>query len=306
MKPEIINAMQCDPVTGLCNIPNIEENKATSAISKPVKLLFFTDPICSSCWGMEAQMRKLQLEYGQYFDVEYRMGGLLKSWDSYGGSDVNGPASVAQHWDEAGTYYNMPIDGDVWKEDPLASSYPPSIAFKAAQLQDGNKANLFLRKLKEMLFVEKKNITRWEHLSAAALETGLDVIQFKKDFEQNGEALFQQDLDVAKQYGVRGFPTIFFIDNDDNQFKVYGSKPYEQYEQALLKLLPNAVKNSIPATTESIFERYDSVTTKEFALLRNKSMAEANTILEDLHQQQKLNKLEVKNGILWRKTDLIF
>ena len=30
----------------------------------------------------------------------------------------------------------MPIDGDVWLEDPLNSSYPPSIAFKAAEMQD--------------------------------------------------------------------------------------------------------------------------------------------------------------------------
>jgi hypothetical protein len=91
----------------------------------------------------------LKQEYGQYFDIEYRMGGLLKSWNEYGGTDVNGPQSVAQHWKEASAYYQMPIDGDVWNEDPLHSSYPPAIAFKAAQLQDSHKADRFLRRIKE-------------------------------------------------------------------------------------------------------------------------------------------------------------
>ncbi len=88
--------------------------------------------------------------------MEYRMGGLLKSWDTYGGRDVNGPASVAQHWDEASAYYDMPIDGDLWIEDPLDSSYAHSIAFKAAQLQGVEKANFFLRRIKEMVFLEKR------------------------------------------------------------------------------------------------------------------------------------------------------
>src|SRR4051794_12773416 len=96
------------------------------------------------------------IDNGVYFDIEYRMGDLLKSWSEYGGTDVSGSASVARHWEEASAHYHMPIDGDVWKEDVLHSSYPPSISFKAAQLQDSDKANLFLRRIKEMVFLEKK------------------------------------------------------------------------------------------------------------------------------------------------------
>src|SRR5688500_15181952 len=172
------NPMMCDPVTGLCEISeatSTESNLMIEAQEKPVKLLYFTDPICSSCWGIEPQLRKLKLEYGEYFDIEYRMGGLLKSWDTYGGRDVNGPRSVAQHWEEAGEHYDMPIDGDVWLEDPLHSSYPPSIAFKAAELQGKKKSLNFLRRIKEMVFLEKRNITRPEHLEQAATDSGLDV-----------------------------------------------------------------------------------------------------------------------------------
>lgn len=301
---EQINPMMCDPETGICEIPGAPAPAHEINISvqqHKVHIFYFTDPICSSCWGIEPQLRKLKLEYGNYFDIEYRMGGLLKGWDVYSGKDVSGPASVAQHWDEAAAYYDMPIDGDLWIEDPLDSSYPPSVAFKAAQLQGTEKGLLFLRRIKEMVFLEKRNITKWEHLLQAALEAGLDTGAFKKDFEGSAKGLFEEDLSLARQLGVRGFPSIFFTDDNNNRVLVYGSKPYEQYEQALLKLNPNALKKIIDASWEHIFSHYVTVTTREFAVLTNRSKEAAGMVLKDLHEQQKIEKQDSKNGILWIK-----
>ena len=298
-----MNPMMCDPETGICEIPTASasgNNVNTSAKQHKVRVLYFTDPICSSCWGIEPQLRKLKLEYGDSFDIEYRMGGLLKGWDTYGGRDVSGPTSVAQHWDEAGAYYEMPIDGDLWIEDPLASSYPPSIAFKAAQLQGTEKALLFLRRIKEMVFLEKKNIAKWKHLEQAAWETGLDTEKLKNDFEGGAQALFEEDLSLAKALGVRGFPSMFFTDEHNNRFLVYGSKPYEQYEQALLKLYPSALKKIVDTSWENIFSHYPTVTTKEFSVLVNKTPEEAVVVLNDLYLQQKINRYDSKNGVLWK------
>lgn len=289
--------------TGICEIPEASGESKQGITNKPIKLLYFTDPICSSCWGIEPQLRKLKQEYGNYFDIEYRMGGLLKSWSEYGGSDVSGPASVAQHWDDAGTYYQMPIDGEVWNEDPLHSSYPPSIAFKAAQLQDNHKAVHFLRRIKEMVFTEKKNITKLEHLLHAAKEAGLDVTQFRLDYEQRAKSLFEEDLTMARAWGVRGFPTIYFIDEDDNRFKVYGSKPYQVYEQALLKLLPGEVHKNKPLSYEAIFKQYDTVTVKEFAVFYDIDLAEAESILSGLEGQKKADRTITNAGSLWRVTN---
>lgn len=294
--------MNCDMETGLCEIPASVAEQKNEESQKPVKLLYFTDPICSSCWGIEPQLRKLKQEYGDYFDIEYRMGGLLKSWSEYGGSDVNGPESVAQHWDEASTYYNMPIDGDVWKEDPLHSSYPPAIAFKAAQLQGNHKADQFLRRIKEMVFTEKKNITRSEHLVQAATDAGLDAGQFANDYQHQAKELFEEDLAMAREWGVRGFPTIYFIDREDNRFKVYGSKPYEVYEQALLKLLPGKAVKATPSSFETILKGYSTVTLKEFAVFYDKTLDEAGAILQEFEQQNKVKRIVSKAGPLWKVT----
>jgi len=135
------NPLLCNPDTGLCAIPErgvpaSTEAAATASNSreKPIQITYFTDPICSSCWGIEPQLRRLKLEYGAYLHIDYRMGGLLPDW-SYNSGGISKPSDVAGHWDEVSHHYDMPIDGDVWLEDPLPSSYPPSIAFKAAQMQ---------------------------------------------------------------------------------------------------------------------------------------------------------------------------
>ncbi|BDQ13202.1 DsbA family protein [Sediminibacterium sp. TEGAF015] len=296
--------MNCDPITGYCEIPKDFEHNNIDRKEKPIKLLYFTDPICSSCWGIDPQLRKLKQEYGHYFDIEYRMGGLLKSWKEYGGSDVSGPSSVAQHWQEASHYYQMPIDGKVWLNDPLDSSYPPSIAFKAAQMQDKQKAEQFLRRIKEMVFTEQKNISKLEHLVQAAKDSGLDHIQFKYDFRNTAKILFEDDLRMAKDWGVRGFPTIYFIDADDNRFKVYGSKPYEVYESALLRLINQPLEKQASISYIDIFKFYSTVTLKEFEVFYNLNTQEAMATLANLVENKKLIKIEIGNGFIWKEVNL--
>src|SRR5690554_4753440 len=243
---EQTNPLLCDTETGMCGTPETTENEnkiaGEKSTKKQVKLIYFTDPICSSCWGIEPQLRKLKLEYGNTIEIEYRMGGLLPDW-SYNSGGIGKPSNVAHHWDEVSEHYDMPIDGDVWLEDPLNSSYPPSIAFKAAEMQDEEKAHLFMREMRELVFLKKKNIAKWEHMATAAKTVGLDVEQLKIDFEGKAKDLFQEDLKVARDYGVRGFPTVYVIDDVGNKDIVYGARPYAFYEMAILKVNQNIQKS---------------------------------------------------------------
>jgi putative protein-disulfide isomerase len=295
------NPLLCDPITGICELPNTQKGSGyTTNQKKPVKIIYFTDPICSSCWGIEPQLRKLKLEYGNSIEIDYRMGGLLPDW-SYNSGGISKPSDVAHHWDEVSKYYDMPIDGEVWLEDPLNSSYPPSIAFKAAQMQSGKKAVEFMRRIREMVFLEKKNITKWEHISAAATETGLDAAQLKTDFDGKAKQLFEDDLALGKTLGVRGFPTMFFIDSANHQQKVYGVKPYPAFEEAVVKTFPAAEKASYAKDWKSLFSKYPTLTTKEFAELSGLARADAEALLQKLADEEVLIKTATKNGDLWAK-----
>lgn len=296
------NPLLCDPEKGICEINTTQGQEGHTHIgkgAKPVKIIYFTDPICSSCWGIEPQLRKLKLEYGNVVEIEYHMGGLLPDW-SYNSGGISKPSDVAHHWDEVSRYYKMPIDGDVWLEDPLHSSYPPSIAFKAAQMQDGHKAVLYLRAMRELLFLQKKNITRWEHLSAAAASVGLDTIKLKQDYEGGAKALFEADLEIGRKLGVRGFPTLFVADSLDKQVSIYGFKPYEEFEAAVHKVHDKAEKLPYDHSWQALFASYATLTTREYAELSGVSITQAEQELEQLLQQRELEKLDTKNGSLWK------
>lgn len=295
------NLLLCDPETGVCEMPDstpLVSGVKLTAQNKPIRIVYFTDPICSSCWGIEPQLRKLKLEYGDIVDIEYRMGGLLPDW-SYNSGGISKPSDVAHHWDEVSLHYDMPIDGDVWLEDPLSSSYPPSIAFKAAQIQDTKKAILFLRRIREMVFLEKKNITKWEHLEKAALEVGLDADKLKLDYNGKAKQDFQNDLDLARQLGVRGFPTLIFADSIGNKLTLYGVKPYEHFERNIAALSSEMPKKTYEKTPKALFNFYSTLTTKEFAVLSDITTAQASQLLNELLAQNLLKQFSTKNGVLW-------
>lgn len=297
------NNFFCDLETGTCSVSKQPNSVLEDSIIIPeqkISIMYFTDPICSSCWGIEPYLRKLKLEYGAFFTIEYKMGGLLESWNAYRGSDVKKPEDVAHHWDQASQYYEMPIDGDIWLDDPLHSSYPPSIAFKAAQMQDPNKALIFYRKIKEMVFVQKINTTKVEHLQAAALHAVLDPKQMLKDMQGPAAIAFENDVKLARSYGIKGFPSILFTDGNQDQYLLYGFKPYEEFEQAIQKWNPNALKKPINTNYLNLFNQYSTLTTKEYAVLTHKNKAEAETFLNQLFELDRLDRYHSKNGYLWQ------
>ncbi len=298
------NPLICDIETGMCettdtSAKSTSENQVSSN-KKSIRVIYYTDPICSSCWGIEPQLRKLKLEYGNAIDIDYRMGGLLPDWN-YNSGGISSPADVASHWDEVSLHYDMPIDGDLWLEDPMNSSYPSSIAFKAAQLQDPQKAILFMREMREMMFLEKKNLAKWENMAIAAEKVGLNLSQLKSDFDGKAKELFQEDLNLGQELGVRGFPTMFFVDEAGNQEIVYGTRPYAFYEMAILKLNPDANKSEYSKQWQDLFKIYPSLTAKEFSELSGTPRADSETLLNELSEKGSLSKFTTKNGSIWRK-----
>ena len=300
------NVMLCDTVTGACTVPGHTDgadhgHAPAPHATKPITLLYFTDPICSSCWGTEPQLRRLKLEYGDAIDIQYHMGGLLPGWDVYNSGGISKPSDVAGHWDEVSPHYRMPIIGDVWLEDPLPSSYPPSRAFKAAELQDLSKALVFLRRLREQVFLEKKNITKWPVIAEAATFAGLDTARLHADYTGAGEALFQADLTLARAMGVRGFPTFVFSNAEGARQQVYGARPYAQFEDAVKAMLPRARPAPLPTTLSELFALHASWCAEEVAVVLGIPHEQGLQQLKQARANGELTSVDTRNGSVWRR-----
>jgi hypothetical protein len=194
----------------------------------------------------------------------------------------------------------MPIDGDIWLEDPLSSSFPPSIAVKAAQLQDEQTAILFLRRIREMLFLEKKNIMRWKHLEAAAAEVGLNLPAFGKAYEGNARVAFQQDLQLASQLGVRSFPHLIFSNAAGQTVRLKGHLYYEDLEKAILELNPYAKRCLIDPLPINLFHHFPTLLEEEFAMLSDLITEDARRLLQQLDAHGYIQKMPTKKGVLYK------
>ncbi len=282
-------------------LPLISESKNNKiSINKPLKILYFTDPICSTCWLIQPILRKLKLEYDDYIDVDYRMGGLLPSWKEYNKGLIKEPSDAAKHWEDVSSFYKTPLDGDIWFEDPLDSSYPPSIAFKAAQLQNKDKAILFLRRIKEMVFLEKKNITNKKFIENAALSCGLDSAVLLKDIQTKALDLFKEDLELANIYGITSFPTLFFSKDSDKKITLKGLQSYEKFEEIIKEFIPDVKKKKVDIDPLSLFKLYNNMTENEFSFLTDVDIETAQRTLYNLHSKGEIKKSENKNGYVWK------
>ncbi len=266
---------------------------------KSISVLYFTDPICSTCWINQPQLRKLQLEYNEHINIEYKMGGLLPSWENYNRSGIKTPSDVAAHWEEVCYSYKMPINKNIWLEDPLPSSYPPSIAFKAAQLQDTDKAVLFLRRIREMVFLEKKNIIKKEFLHRAACDVGLDAARLLRDLEDRAQEKFKEDLILSDQKNIEVLPTLIFSNDKGKELALNGFQPYENFVDAMHQLKPDITKSEYPKSAKYLFEQFQTMTSKEFSFLIDENENKSREILNDLFDKNLITKFESTYGDMW-------
>lgn len=238
------NNMICDLETGICGEVEEEEMEMIdfNQPKKSINLYYVTDPICSHCWAIEPTLRRFVEQYGDYFNFHTVMGGLLEKWHDGPIDPANGiykPADVAGHWREVGEHSRMPIDGTLMIDNPVQSSYPPSRVFKVIQKRHNDAlASEYLRRTREALFAFNQNISETPVMIEIVNKLGLDGEAIVKEAEQSiGQQMLNEDFDLVRTLGARGFPTIIMINEENKGVKIVGGRPLEYYVDGLKQVL---------------------------------------------------------------------
>lgn len=238
------NNMICDLETGVCGVTGEDEMEMIdfNQPKKSINLYYVTDPICSHCWAIEPTLRRFIEQYGDYFNFHTVMGGLLEKWHDGPIDPANGiykPADVAPHWREVGEFSRMPIDGSLMIDNPVQSSYPASRVFKVIQKNHSDeKAQQYLRRARESLFAFNQNISDKSILIEIVNQLGLDGDVIVKEAEQPiGQQLLNEDFALARNLGVRGFPSIIMVNEENKGVKIVGGRPLESYVNGLKQVL---------------------------------------------------------------------
>jgi putative protein-disulfide isomerase len=245
--------MVCDLDTGVCGVGEDDEMEFINLNQpqKKITLYYVTDPICSHCWAVEPVLRRFKEQYGHHFKSQTVMGGLLPSWDGFAdrANGIGSPSDVAGHWREVGEHSRMPIDGTLWLDNPVRSSFPPSRVYKIIQQKDEKLAITYLRRAREAVFAFNRNIADDDVLISIVNKLGLDGEAIVKEAGlESSQMLLEQDFALAGSLGVRGFPTIIMVNEENKGVKIVGARPFEYYVNGLEQVL----ETTKPLQTQSL------------------------------------------------------
>lgn len=283
-------------------------------IDRPIlDVIEYTDPYCTWCWGSEPILRKIREVYGGQVQISFKMGGLVENVDTFydplnkiGGSPERMAEQVAVHWLEASGKHGMPVDAQLAPEvlREMRSTYPASVACKAAQMQSKELGDRFIRRMREAAAAEGMLVHRKEVQAELAREVGLDVERFLIALQDgSAEASFRADLKEARSMGITGFPTFLVRNAEGRDVLLPGYRSFEAFERTFQVLVgEKLVRLELDVSKESVrafVAKYGKVATKEVCEVFGVGPEQANEVLEALLREGAISKVVAGNGFFW-------
>ena len=281
-----------------------------------IEIIAFTDPVCTWCWGAEPVLRALQTRYGDQVHVSYVMGGLVKDirgfmdvGNAIGGDPAVSNRNIVAHWLKASQRHGMPVEqaGFALFTDDHPSTYPLNEAYLAARQQGEDRANAFLRRLREASAAEARQTNRLEVLAELAAQAGLDVGTFLTAMRDGSAAsAFKQDLAFTAANGVGGFPAFIVKGQAEKGLMLPGYQTYGTFREVIsLASEGTAVETTLPKDAASVVElirRWGSVADVEITTALDLTDEEWGRVERQVRADPSVSMVPAGNGRFFRST----
>lgn len=263
-----------------------------------------TDPFCTWCWGAEPMLRRVEETYREQVEFDFVMGGLVDDFETFSdaANGISEPRDAAPHWEAASEQHGMPVDADIWRENPPQSSFPANVAYEAAEFQGRTLAHRYLRRLREAVATERKDISRTSVLVELADEVGLDTDVFVDDLQGNeAELAFRSDHQFVRQEEAVAFPS-FRVAADGEETWIRGFQSFVALRDAIEHVAPDLTEYDPRPIPEFVSQR-GRVTTQEVAEVYEMSPGRTIQALRSLEVEGTLSSKSAGNGFYWRTAD---
>ncbi|AUB79778.1 DsbA family oxidoreductase [Candidatus Thiodictyon syntrophicum] len=281
-------------------------------IQQTLEILAFTDPVCTWCWGAEPVLRKLQVGYGDQVRIRPVMGGLVEdirafydSANAIGGDPERSNAQIASHWLEASQRHGMPVRTEGFRlfTAEVVSTYPQNIAVKAAELTAPALGGSYLRRLREASAAEARETGRREVLIELAGDVGLDLATFIGHLtDGSAEHAFRADLELTRQFGVRGFPT-FGLRFGERALVLRGYQNFQAMQAVIETLSEGALQWRAPmpdaAGLLGFLRTFGRAAPVELTTVFDLSPADLERLLAGLEAAGDIRRVAAGQGCFW-------
>jgi putative protein-disulfide isomerase len=260
----------------------------------PARLRLFTDPACPASWAIEPDLRRLQTEFGAEVQITYVMGGLARQYEG-----DQSPRVI--EWLNASERSGMPVDPRAWNTPgAIGSTFPASMAFKAAAEQGREAAERYLRALREGIMCRRRKLDGVEALVEEARAAGLDAERFRIDLGSHAivEA-FGADLEDTRERGIDRLPVLVFGGEDGEERACGADDGYSAWRAAAMASGVEPAGAPAPGVVEAI-ARFSSMAAVEVAAVCDLPGPRAQAELWRLALEWRVRPERFLTGELWR------
>ncbi|MBQ2663411.1 MAG: DsbA family protein [Clostridia bacterium] len=225
----------------------------------------FTDPMMGLSYECEPIFRKLETHFKDRIEFRYKMGGLVRSV-----YDLVDPRDLSKGKETAIKNYNVRLAKIYESEEAImgmpinmtdfhlfstghTSSIPLNLAYKAVQLAENEKADLFLYNLRYATIVDCRPTTHLDEILEAVRKTNIDTEIFL-NYYNNGMAQseLEKDLQMGYEMGIRSLPA-YLIQYGGKAMLIQSLIGYNAFAEAIEKITDGEVKlQKVTQTTEAL------------------------------------------------------
>jgi putative protein-disulfide isomerase len=204
------------------------------AMSKPSRILwYFTDPMCSWCWGFAPVISAIKDAYAHQFKVALLLGGLRPGTTEPMTAAMR--EEILHHWHAVQQRTGQPFDfEDAMPAGFVYNTEPASRAVVAVSGINPEETFAYFKSVQAAFYAHRQDVTRTEILATLAEAHQIAAPQFIERFDSaDVKAKTRKHFQQTQQAGVRGFPTVVLQDAEGSTLLTHGYRPYEELQLAI-------------------------------------------------------------------------
>jgi len=225
----------CDPVTGEYTAADLRNGSMDEPILSDLEIIYVGDPMCSWCWGISNHLKELKNHFSDYkFSIV--LGGLRpgggEAWDD------QLKAFLRHHWEEVNERSGQPFGYALFdREEFNYDTEPACRAVVTARKWMGNRELEFYEAVSRKFYVENQDPSLPEFYQSICGQFDINFNEFITDFESD-QLKYQtnQDFQLNRQWGVRGYPTVLFKTGDQLYQVNNGYMEFDQMKSVIEKI----------------------------------------------------------------------
>lgn len=228
-----MNDTKYEPESGACLTPaTAPANREATVPGDAAQLIYVGDPMCSWCWGIAPDLRRLR-QYCQQREVPFQVvvGGLRAG----GGKPWNQQfrSFLAHHWQEIGKLTGQPFSYGILNWEVFEYDTEPACrsVVTARLLLPGSELSFFFA-VQQRFYVGNEDPKRTGFYRDICAELELDFEAFAERFEaEETRTLTRADFRLSRNWGVRGFPSVLLRTNGNLVTIASGYSTFEKMQQ---------------------------------------------------------------------------